>query len=449
MLPIAELIALINMEIVGEWMSQFATTLFPLTRSITGDGVRRTLDRIAEQIPIERVEVPSGTHVLDWTVPNEWNVRDAYIKNRAGERVVDFREHNLHVVGYSVPIDRRVSREELERHLHSLPDHPDWIPYRTSYYRDNWGFCLTQRQRDALTEESYEVCIDSSLDPGGSLTYGECLLEGESDEEVLISCHICHPSLANDNLSGIAVATALAAELGRARRRLSYRFLFIPGTIGSISWLAGNEKRLGRIRAGLVLTCIGDRGALTYKRSRRGDAEVDRAMERVLAESGAAHSIEDFSPWGYDERQYCSPGFDLPVGCLMRTPHGQFPEYHTSADDLGLLDAGALGDSYAKCLTLAGMLERNMTPVSKNPKGEPQLGRRGIYRAIGGRAGRRDTEHAMLWVLNLADGQNDLLSIAERSGMSFAAIADAADLLTAHDLLEPLRFGPPETAPQP
>jgi aminopeptidase-like protein len=419
---------------VGERVHRLIAELYPICRSITGDGVRQTLERIGAEIPLSVEDVATGTDVLDWTVPREWNIRDACVKDLAGNRVVDFRESNLHVMSYSVPVRRRVSREVLHEHLFSLPDHPDWIPYRTSYYDEAWGFCVSERQREALRDAEYDVVIDSSLSDG-ALTYAECLLEGERPEEVLISCHVCHPSLCNDNLSGIAVATALAGALAGARRRYSYRFLFIPGTIGSITWLARNEAHVGKIKHGLVLTCVGDRGRSTYKRSRRGDAEVDRAMTQVLRESGQDYEIEDFSPWGYDERQYCSPGFDLPVGCLMRTPHGRFPEYHTSADDLDLVRPDALADSYAKCLRLFGVLERNRTYLNASPKGEPQLGRRGLYDSIGGQAGRREIQMAMLWVLNQSDGTKDLLAIADRSSIGFDAIARAAAMLYDHRLL--------------
>lgn len=418
----------------GERMHRLIGELYPICRSLTGDGVRRTLERIGTEIPLKIEEVPSGTEVFDWTVPREWNIRDAHISNLAGERVIDFRRCNLHVLGYSVPVAERVSRAELGAHLFSLPDHPDWIPYRTSYYDDAWGFCVSERQREALTDPEYDVVIDSSL-VQGSLTYAECLLEGETADEVLISCHVCHPSLCNDNLSGISVATSLARTLADLPRRYSYRFLFIPGTIGSITWLALNRARVERIKHGLVLTCVGDPGNSTYKRSRRGDAEIDRATAHVLGHSGQDHEVQDFSPWGYDERQYCSPGFDLPVGCLMRTPHGRFPEYHTSADDLELVRPEALADSFAKCLRVFGVLEQNRTYQSTNPLCEPQLGKRGLYDAIGGRANREQAQMAMLWALNQSDGTRDLLEIATRASMPFEPIAEAAMTLREHGLL--------------
>jgi aminopeptidase-like protein len=418
----------------GERMLGLIAELYPICRSITGDGVRKTLGRIGAEIPLSIEEVPSGTRVFDWTVPREWNIQDAFIKDLSGERVVDFNRSNLHVMGYSAPVDRRIGREELDEHLFSLPDHPDWIPYRTSYYDEAWGFCVSQRQREAMRDAEYDVVIDSTL-ADGALTYAECLLEGELSDEVLVSTHVCHPSLCNDNLSGIAVATALAAALADVRRRYSYRFLFIPATIGSITWLARNEGGLGRIKHGLVLTCVGDAGQPTYKRSRRGDTEIDRAMSQVLHESGRGYELQDFSPWGYDERQYCSPGLDLPVGCLMRTPHGRFPEYHTSADDLQLVRPEALADSYATCLGLFDILERNRTYVNTNPRCEPQLGKRGLYEAVGGHADREGIQMAMLWVLNQSDGTNSLLEIADRSGLPFEMVERAAAMLLDHGLL--------------
>jgi aminopeptidase-like protein len=323
---------------------------------------------------------------------------------------------------------------ELKKHLHSLPDQPDLIPYRTSYYSENWGFCLAHRDFLQLEEGDYEVEIDSSLEDG-HLTFGEYFLAGQSSEEVLISCHACHPSLSNDNLSGVAVATFLAKQLADAGLRYSYRFLFIPGTIGAITWLCLNEQRLAGIRHGLVLTCVGDRGGLTYKKSRRGDAEIDRAARHVLEHSGEGNEILDFSPYGYDERQYCSPAFNLPVGCLMRTPHGRFPEYHTSADNMDFVDSAALADTFAKCLAIFSVLENNRVYLNRNPKCEPQLGKRGLYSALGG-AEVQQLELAMLWVLNLSDGGFSLLDVAERSGLRFDLIERAAHLLEKHDLLE-------------
>ncbi len=411
--------------------------LFPICRSITGNGVRETLGRVADRIPLRTVEVPSGTRVLDWTVPQEWNIRGGWIRDPTGRTVVDFRDSNLHIVGYSVPVRKKVSLSELRTHVHTLPEQPDRVPYRTSYYQRTWGFCMEHRRLEALPEGEYEVCVDSSLE-AGSLTYGECFLPGETEEEVLVSTHVCHPSLCNDNLSGIAVATALARQLASERRRYSYRFLFVPVTIGAIAWLARNEEAVARVRHGLVLAGVGDRGQPTYKRSRRGNADVDRAMTHVLQARGTPHTVEDFVPYGYDERQYCSPGFDLPVGCLMRTPWGRYPEYHTSGDDLSFVADRALEDSLQICRGVVEVLEHNRAYLNRSPKGEPQLGKRGLYDGSGTERERHDRNLARLWVLNQSDGRNDLLAIAERSGMPFSAIRAAAEALTAADLLEPI-----------
>jgi aminopeptidase-like protein len=420
---------------VGAELHALVRELYPICRSITGAGARATLDAIGRFAPLSRTEVPSATKVFDWEVPREWNIRDAWIANAAGERVVDFRRHNLHVVNYSMPIRARMSLADLRPHLHSLPDHPGWIPYRTSYYRDTWGFCLTHEQLQALPEGEYEVCIDSTL-ASGALSIGEAVLPGESSDEVLVWTHICHPSLCNDNLSAIAVAAFLARSVAERPRALTYRFVFAPTTIGSITWLALNESAVGRIRHGLVLASLGDRGAFVYKRSRRGDAEVDRVVEYVLSRGGAG-STEDFSPYGYDERQFCSPGFDLPVGRLTRTPNGRYPEYHTSGDNLDFVTAASLAASLQTCQTICSVLEGNQRYRNLVPKCEPRLGPRGLYSNVTGR-NPSEFEHALLWVLNQSDGRHDLLSIAQRSRIDFAVICSAATALRDAGLLETL-----------
>lgn len=418
----------------GAEMHALIRDLYPICRSITGDGLRATLRRLAEVVPITLTEVPTGTRVLDWTVPKEWNIRDAWIADSAGRRVVDFRASNLHVVNYSVPVRARMSLASLRSRLHTLPAQPDLIPYRTAYYAEDWGFCLAQSALDQLSEGEYEVCIDSTL-ADGSLTYGEYVAPGSTTDEILISVHSCHPSLANDNLSGMAVATLLARLLSREPRRHTLRFLFIPGTIGSITWLAMHEANVECIRHGLVLSCLGDPGHSTYKRSRRGNALVDRAASHVLKQAGQ-HTVLDFVPYGYDERQYCSPGFNLPVGCLTRTPNGRFPEYHTSADNLDFVTAEALEDSLAKALAIVEILEHDVAYVNLNPKGEPQLGRRGLYRNTGGTS-PAGFEMALLWVLNFSDGQHSILDIAERAALPFSTIHGAADVLRDAGLLRP------------
>ncbi len=421
---------------LGAEMYGLLRELYPICRSITGEGVRETLRLLGRVAPIDTTEVPSGTRVFDWTVPREWNLRDAWIANARGERVVDFRRSNLHVVSYSVPVRRRIGLAELRDHLHTLPDHPDWIPYRTSYYAESWGFCLSRKQYEALDEPEYEVCIDSTL-RDGSLSYGECVLPGEREGEVLISAHLCHPSLCNDNLSGLAVSVFLARALRERPRRYTYRFLYVPGTIGSISWLARNPEAAARVRHGFTLVCLGDAHPLTYKRSIGGDAEIDRAAAHVLAHAEPGARVVDFTPFGYDERQFNSPGFRLPVGSLMRGRHGEFPEYHTSADDLGFVSAEQLERSHAAALAIVEVLEGNRSYRSLSPYGEPQLGRRGIYRALGGEARLAELQYALLWVLACSDGSQALLAIAERSGLPFALIRRAADLLLEHELLEP------------
>ena len=419
---------------LGNDIYELIAELYPICRSITGNGFRESMRILQKHIPLGVSEVASGTQVLDWVVPKEWNIRDAWIKDSKGEKLVDFQKSNLHVLNYSAPVKQKVKRAELKDHLYSLPEHVDWIPYRTSYYKENWGFCVTQRQLEGMTEDEYDVFIDSSLEDG-HLTFGEYLIKGDLEDEFLISCHSCHPSLCNDNLSGMGLAVHLAKHLSQRKLRYSYRFLFIPGTIGSITWLALNKNRAAKIQHGLVVACVGDAGNLHYKKSRRGDAVIDRAVSHVLSHSKQAYEIIDFFPYGYDERQYCSPGFDLAVGSLSRTPHGQFPQYHTSADNLEFISPAALGDSFAKYLEVIDVVEGNRCYSNTNPFGEPQLGKRGLYGAFGGRKDSNIYEMAMLWVLNLSDGKHSLLDIAEKSGNAFPLIQEAAQTLLEHGLL--------------
>lgn len=422
------------LENVGAELHRFVRELFPMTRSITGPGLRQTLEAIAGRIPLMISAVESGTAVLDWTIPREWTLREAWIKDPAGRTVVNVADSNLHVVNYSTPIRATLPLAELRAHLHSMPDRPEWIPYRTSYYAEQWGFCLAHRELEALPEGLYEVCIDADLEPG-HLHYGECFLPGELEEEVLFSAHVCHPSLANDNLSGIAVAVALAEHLARLpRRRYSYRFVFAPGTIGAIAWLARNRERAARIRHGVVLTGIGNDAGFHYKKTRAGDAAIDRVFSHVLKHAEEPYELLEFSPYGYDERQYGSPGFDLAVGCLMRSVWGSFPQYHTSADNLEFVKPLSLARSLRVCLAAVHALENDGYWRNLSPFGEPQLGKYGLYRTTGG-ANPSDEIHARLWVLNQSDGRHSLLEIAERSGLRFALIRDAAEQLAAAGLL--------------
>ena len=419
---------------LGHEAYELMRRLFPLCRSLTGAGLRATFDVLQEYIPLTRSEVASGTRVCDWTVPEEWNIRDAYIAAPDGRRVVDFRRSNLHVVSYSEPVRATLSLEELRPRLHTLPDRPDVVPYRTSYYERTWGFCLSHRQLLELEPGDYEVVIDATLAPG-HLTYAELELEGQREEEILISTYMCHPSLANDNLSGIVVLTILAKQLALQSRRYSYRFLFAPGTIGPLTWLHRNRERLDLIRHGLTVACIGDEGPLTYKRSRRGDNEVDRAAEIALRDSGAPHRILEFEPWGGDERQFCSPGFDLPLGALMRTPHAEYPGNHTSADGRDRIRPETLAASIRACRRVLEVLETNRTCINLSPYGEPQLGRRGLYRTSGGAVATPADERALLWVLNQSDGSQTLLDIAYRSWLPYATIVRAAERLREAGLL--------------
>lgn len=419
---------------IGVELYDFALELYPICRSITGEGIRKTLGLVRNRIPLQIHEVSSGTQVFDWVVPREWNIRDAYIKTLSGDRLVDFRRCNLHVMSYSTPVHRTMTLSELKPHLFTIPEKPDWIPYRTSYYKPAWGFCLSHKQMLSLADQEYEVCIDSDL-KDGHLTYGEFYVAGKSTQEVLISCHACHPSLANDNLSGLTIAAYLAKLLSAGEPRYSYRFLFIPGTIGAITWLAQNRDSAFKIQHGMVLTCLGDAGSFHYKRSRRGNAEIDRAAAHVLAHHDKGAEMLEFSPYGYDERQYCSPGFNLPVGCLMRSVWGTFPEYHTSADNLEFIRPEQLGKSLQVCVKILDILESNRRYENQNPFCEPQLGKRNLFRSIGGSSIDAES-NARLWVLNLSDANHSLLDIAERSGMPFALLSEAAESLKEAGLLK-------------
>lgn len=427
-------------------MRSFMEEAFPLCRSITGDGVRATLDLIeAELAPVaelvgdryrwERHEVPTGTPVLDWTVPKEWNLSRATLDGPAG-RVLDSEDSNLHVVSYSCPIEADLDLEELRPHLHALADRPDLIPYRTSYYNETWGLCLTRRALDALPPGRYRVSIDARLEPG-HLSYGEAVLRGRTGDEILLSTHVCHPSMANDNLSGIGAVTEVARRLA-AGPELGHtvRILFVPGTIGSITWLARNRDTVERIRGGLVVAGAGDRAPATYKRSRRGSSRMDSVMARLVA--GGGGSVIDYYPYGYDERQYCSPGFDLPVGRLSRTLHGTYPEYHTSADDLDFVDDETLADTVGLIVEALVAFDGEARYLNTSPHGEPQLGRRGLYGAVGGAINSKSDEMAVLWLLAYSDGERSVADIAALSDLPAETLEAAAEALVSADLLRPI-----------
>lgn len=422
-------------DAIGRQIHDLARQLFPICRSVTGNGIRDTFQILKEHVPFTIHEVATGTPAFDWVAPEEWNIKDAWIKNSRGEKVVDFQRSNLHVLQYSTPVSQRISLAELRSHLFTIPEKPKWIPFRTSFFQKNWGFCLSHEDFLKLEEGDYEVRIDSSLQ-AGSMTYGEYFVPGSLTDEVIIYSHVCHPSLANDNLSGIGILTFLARHLTNHKPRLSYRFVLAPGNVGAIAWLALNEQRISSIRHGLVLACLGGPGDIHYKKSRSGNAEIDRAVQTVLREAGEPYHLLEFSPYGYAERQFCSPGFNLPVGCFMRTPHGEFPEYHTSADNLNYIKPEFLADSWTKLCRILYLLDRDGIFVNQNPKCEPRLGDRGLYGAIGGETSKKDWEMAMLWVLNLSDGNASLLDIAERSGLPFALIRSATEALVRENLLK-------------
>lgn len=418
-------------------MRAFVEQAFPLCRSITGNDVRATLDLIAaelDDVELIRHEVPTGTPVLDWTVPNEWNLKRATLDGPDG-RVLDTNDCNLHVVSYSTPIKASMSLDELRPHLFSLPDRPDSIPYRTSYYRETWGLCLPHATLESLSDGEYEVSIDTTLEPG-HLSYGEAVIPGESDEEILLSTHICHPSMANDNLSGIAALTEAARRLVGERFGYTIRLLFIPGTIGSITWLERNRDAVDRIRAGLVLAGAGDRAPATYKRSRRGSTRMDLTMSRLVEQRGG--TVIDYYPYGYDERQFCSPGFDLPVGRLSRSLHGTYDEYHTSADDLDFVDDATLADTVDLVVAAVEAIDREPRFINALPHGEPQLGRRGLYGAVGGAVNSKSAEMALLWLLAYSDGEHSLADIAHLAELSTDALQTAANALVDADLLQPM-----------
>lgn len=426
---------------VGLKMHELCTELYPICRSITGNGVRQTLDILSKHVDIQQFEIPSGKRVFDWTVPTEWNCDDAYIEDPDGHRIVDLKDHSLHLVSYSTEVDGVFDLETLDKHLHSLPEQPTAIPYRTSYYDDNWGFCLADELRRTLKPGDYRVRIDSKR-TAGSLTYGEVFLPGRTDEEILISAHICHPSLANDNLSGIAVATFLASHFGSRLADLHYgiRIIFIPGTIGAIAWLAENSARYSNIVGGLVLSGIGDSGPLSYKKSRRGDGLIDKLLPELMMRNQIAHEIKEYIPYGYDERQFCSPGLNLPVGCLMRTPFGEYPEYHTSGDDLNFISATQLAESLSVVgqVLEAAQLERRYENLQ--PNCEPQLGRRGLYAAIGGDNDHKQSQMAMLWMLAYSDRKHSIRDVERMSGISITDLSLAAQRLVDAELLATLRL---------
>ena len=433
--------------------------LFPICRSITGNGLRETLAILQESVHFDTHEVPSGTACYDWTVPDEWNVRAAYVADLNGRRVIDFQENNLHLVNYSEPFEGEVTFNELRPHLFSLPDLPDAIPYRTSYYRRAWGFCLTEKQLGSLDRGGrYHVCVDTSLAPG-SLTYGETALEGTSGREFLISTYACHPSLGNDNLSGVVLWALLLQELRRMPRRHSYRFLIVPETIGSLAYLSRNEELARSFAGGFVVSTVAGPGKFGYKRSFQGDALVDRAARQTFRELDLEYMEYPFDVNGSDERQYSSPAFRIPIGTICKDKYYEYPNYHTSLDDLDFISAAALVETLKLYLLTIEKLEQDHTYRSKMPYGEPMLGKRGLYPSLGGSimqsAANTSTRHgerryevqddsilygneldAIRWLMFHCDGQTSLLRIAEQTGLPMRQLSELARILVEHGLLE-------------
>jgi aminopeptidase-like protein len=426
-----------NINLIGSGMMKLITDLYPVCRSITGNGVRDTLRYIEGLVPLEITEIPTGTKIFDWEIPKEWNISDAYVIDPKGQKIIDFKKLNLHVLNYSTPINQKMDFEDLKKHLFSIPEKPDLVPYRTSYYSENWGFCLSHNQLQQLEAGKYEVVIDSSL-KAGHLTYGEILLKGKTDEEILISTHICHPSLANDNLAGNAVCAYLAKYLKNTDHYYSYRFIFIPGTIGAIAWLAQNEDKIHKIKYGLVTSLLGIDSLFTYKRTRSGNTNIDKIVEYILDKEYPDHKVINFIPYGYDERQFCSPGINLAVGNLTRIPYSEYPEYHTSADNVSFISEKALVDSYNIFKRVFQFIEADRKFLNLFPKGEPQLGKRGLYDNVGGRNDSKILQLAFLWVLNFSDGNNTLVDIAIRSDMTIDIIDEAASMLLDKGLLKEL-----------
>lgn len=414
-------------------IEQYFDRLFPICRSITGNGVRETLKIISEIVPLKVYEIPSGTKVFDWIVPKEWNIQDAYIITPDGRKVADFKKHNLHIVNYSIPVHKKISFDELNLHLHTLPNKPNAIPYVTSYYKENWGFCLTYDEYKTLPQKGeYEVVIDSYLTEG-SLTYADCILEGETKDEILISTYVCHPSMANNELSGPLVAMFLYQKLAQlTKRKYTYRFVFIPETIGALVYLHQHGEYLKRhCKAGFVITCIGDRGIFHYKQSKYGNTLADKAAIHTLKHSKKPYRVLPFYPGGSDERQYCSPAFNLPVGSLMRTPYREYPEYHTSLDNKEFISFKSIKESAEMYFKIVQTLELNDIYINQYPYGEPQLSKRGLYT----QNLSRDDVMKIMYILQYSDMQNDLIDIADRMKVSVLELERIVGLLKENKMI--------------
>ena len=420
-------------------LMKLARELFPVCRSITGDGVRETLKRLGEIVPLQVSEFSSGTEVFDWTIPKEWNIRDAYVKDLTGKRIIDFKKSNLHVLGYSIPVNTRMKGAELKNYIYTLEEMPEAIPYKTSYYKERWGFCLEHNRVDEIDDNAiYEVCIDSTLEDG-SLTIAEGYIKGETDKEIFLSTYICHPSMANNELSGPLVQTEIYRRLMEVKDKLrySYRFAYVPETIGSITYLAHYGDVLKeKVIAGYVLTCCGDEGDFTYKRSRQKNALVDRATENVLKSYGQKYKVVEWSPLGSDERQYCSLGFNLPMGSLTKTMYDEYYGYHTSLDNLDFISEKGLQSAVDAYWDIIQGIEVNDKYLNLNPCCEPQLGKRGLYPSLGYQKDICYEVDKILFLLAYSDGKMDIVEIADKFGGKASEFRDTVEKLVTSGLLE-------------
>jgi aminopeptidase-like protein len=413
-------------------MYKLLQDLFFYNRSITGDGVRKTVDRISKEIPLKVSKIKSGSSAFDWTVPDEWNVASAKIYAPNGDLIVDFDENNLFLMSYSVPVDTILTLKQLKKHIVTDKTRPEWVPYSTSYYNENWAFCLPYNFVKGMKEGNYKVVIDSEKKQG-ELIYAESFVDNGAEKEVLISSYICHPSMANDSLSGVVLAVQLYKELKKINGlSYNYRFLFTPETIGTICFLNNNKKRIkSDLEYGLVATCVGDSGGFTYKKSRNEKSDINRIVENIFLKNSINGKIIEFTPLGSDERQYCSPGFDLDVGVLTRSMYGCFPEYHTSADNLDFVSEKNLKESLEVYMEIIKAYEANCKFIRKNAFCEPQMGKYNMYRATGG--GGEDSLTILvqqrMWLLNYADGKTDLLTIAIKSGFDIMKLKNTLDEL--------------------
>lgn len=417
----------------GQLMFELLAELFPICRSITGNGVRQTLSIIKKHIPIKIHEIPSGTKAFDWVVPNEWNIRDAFIDDEQGNRVVDFKKNNLHIVGYSTPMDRQISLAELNKHLHSIEDQPDAIPYVTSYYKNYWGFCISDNDRKKLKKCIYHVKIDSELKPG-SLTYGELIIPGISEKEIFLSTYVCHPSMANNELSGPVVATFIAKWIASKPRKYTYRIIFIPETIGSLTYLSNNfEKMKKNVICGFNISCVGDERTYSMVSSRYGNTLADKIASNILSSKHLGFKKYSFLDRGSDERQYCSPGIDLPLVTICRSKYNTYPEYHTSLDNLNLVTAQGLEGSYQLLKSCITLLENNVI-YSVACLGEPQLGKRGLYPNISKKNSGAIVKD-MMNILAYADGSNDLIDISTITGIPIDDLYPIVSVLKENGIL--------------